>query len=174
MCLRTLSPSDYDPLHILSEQGRQQNIMVAILPKTIQSPKLKEFSSESWFHFLCKSVQVVDDPVLGHHISDSHSSGASQDDWNWLRSSIFLRWTKCSSPDEAKVTLIIFSAGPELRDRFRRLKDNSSWQDVLRDPWSLFVMMLDELWFEANRISADIGKVFRQLEKVITKPLKCL
>lgn len=98
-------------------------------------------------------------------IADPRGDVLSQGDWTWIRTSVFMRWSNCHDRDRASVALVIFSASPEMRDRLERL-----WtvevSEVLVDPWSLFVICLDELWLQAQSIVANVQHVFGQMERV--------
>lgn len=76
-----------------------------------------------------------------------------------------MRWSNCHDKEKASVVLVIFSASPELRDRCQRL-----WYDdlstVLVDPFSLFVICVDELWLQAMGIVKTVGDVFSKMERV--------
>ena len=61
---------------------------------------------------------------------------------------------------------MIFSAGPELRDRLKALGSNGHWQDILRDPTSLIVIILDELWLDVNEAWNTLSEVFRRCNQV--------
>ena len=75
-----------------------------------------------------------------------------------------MRWSDCYNRDKSSVTLIIFSAPPELRDRYQGLWNNNLL-DVFTDPFSLFVICLDELWLQANRVIKVVGDEFSEMEK---------
>ena len=76
-----------------------------------------------------------------------------------------MRWSDCYNRDKASVTLIIFSAPPELRDRYQELWDKNL-SDVLTDPFSLFVICLDELFLQANVVIRIVGDEFSGMERV--------
>ena len=76
-----------------------------------------------------------------------------------------MRWSDCHDKDTAFVTLVIFSASLELRNRLQRLWDNDL-SDVLVDPFSLFVICLDELWLQAQGIVRMVGAEFNRMERV--------
>lgn len=61
--------------------------------------------------------------------------------------------------------LVVFSASPELRDRCQRLW-NTELSGVLIDPFSLFVICLDELWLQAQGIVKIVGDEFSRMERV--------
>ena len=76
-----------------------------------------------------------------------------------------MRWSDCYDKNESSVTLIIFSASPELRDRFQRLW-GTELSGILRDPFCLFVICLDELWLQAQGIVKIVGDHFSKMERV--------
>jgi len=78
---------------------------------------------------------------------------------------MFMRWSNCHDRDRASVALVIFSASPELTDRLGRLWA-AEISGVLVDPWSLFVICLDELWLESQSTVANVQHVFGQMERV--------
>ena len=89
----------------------------------------------------------------------------SQGDWTWIRTSVFMKWSNCHDKDSASVILVIFSASPELRDRCQRLWD-TELSGVLVDPFSLFVICLDELWLQAQGIVKVVQDEFSKMERV--------
>ena len=99
-------------------------------------------------------------------IADPRGTQYSQGDWLWIRSSFFLKWNTCDNRDLATATLIVFSASPELRARFQRLILNPEWTVALVDPFSLYVIVLDELWLQADGIVNKVLKVFNGMETV--------
>ena len=76
-----------------------------------------------------------------------------------------MRWSNCHNKDDASVVLVIFSASPELRDRCQRLWD-TELSEVLVDPFSLFVICLDELWLQAQGIVKIVRNEFSKMERV--------
>lgn len=99
-------------------------------------------------------------------IADPRGTQYSQGDWLWIRSSFFLKWNTCDNRDLATATLIVFSASPELRARFERLILNPEWTVALVDPFSLYVIVLDELWLQADGIMKKVAEVFNGMETV--------
>ncbi len=90
----------------------------------------------------------------------------SHGDRSWIRSGFFLKWNDCYQASSATVTLIVFSASPELLDRFQSLWTNTDWQMTLVDPFSLYVIILDELWLQAESIARGVAEVFGVMERV--------
>ena len=76
-----------------------------------------------------------------------------------------MRSSNCNDKDRATVNLVIFSASPELRDRFQRLW-NTDLLGALVDPFSLVVICLDELWMQAMGIVRIVGDEFSNMERV--------
>lgn len=75
-----------------------------------------------------------------------------------------MRWSNCHDKDKASAVLVIFSASPELRNRCQRLWD-TDLSLVLVDPFSLFVICLDELWLQAQGIVKIVGDEFSNMER---------
>ncbi|KAL8919411.1 MAG: hypothetical protein Q9208_006789 [Pyrenodesmia sp. 3 TL-2023] len=108
-------------------------------------------------------VQIVGDG-RSPGIADPRGAVLSQGDWTWIRTSVFMRWDNCDDRDKATVALVIFSASAEMRDRFQRLW-GTDLSTILVDPFSLFVICLDELWLQAQSIVRAVGVVFNQMER---------
>lgn len=109
------------------------------------------------------TVSNVNSPAPG--IADIRGTELSQGDWTWIRTSVFMRWEHCNDKHRATVTLIIFSASPELRDRCQRLWE-SDLSTVLVDPFGLFVICFNELWLQAQRVVNAVGDEFSKMERV--------
>lgn len=110
-------------------------------------------------------MTVQTTPGQPSKIADPGGTELSHGDWTWIRTSIFMRWSNCHNEDQASVTLVIFSASPELRARFQRLW-STDLSAILVDPFSLFVICLDELWLQAMIIVNIIGDVYGKMERV--------
>ena len=95
-------------------------------------------------------------------IADPRGTTLSQGDWTWIRTGYWLRWGNPKS-DDATATLIVFSAPTQLQNRLESLSTHSGWKEVLIDPFSLFVIILDELFLQAHGI---VNKVIRVLEPI--------
>jgi hypothetical protein len=88
-----------------------------------------------------------------------------QADWTWIRSGYFLRWTADSNSD-VEVTLICFEASSSLKHRFRNLQLPASCKNALDDPWSLFVVVLNELFIQMSETVYDVSEAFGEIEMV--------
>ena len=76
-----------------------------------------------------------------------------------------MSWKHRHDEDKACVTLVIFSAPPKLRDRFKRIWDVEPTK-ILEDPFSLLVICLDELWLQSQSIVKIVGDEFSRMERV--------
>ena len=110
-------------------------------------------------------MTVYSVPGQQSRIADPRGDVLSQGDWTWIRTSVFMRWSNCHDKDNASVILVVFSASPELRDRCQRLWD-TELSGVLVDPFSLFVICLDELWLQAQSILKVVRDEFSKMERV--------
>ena len=110
-------------------------------------------------------MTVYSVPGQPSRIADPRGEVLSQGDWTWIRTSVFMRWSDCHDKSKASVTLVIFSASPELRDRCQRLW-NTELSGLLVDPFSLFVICLDELWLQSQGIVKIVGDEFSKMERV--------
>ena len=117
----------------------------------------------SWFHVLCKDIEVDRD---NSHIIDEHLANQenplSQSSFSWLRSAYFMRWTR--NPHKS-VTLICFEHPPFLRDRLREHLPNM-WEQVVNNPFDLWVVVLHELFKQIDNQAWNLGNVFRGIEHV--------
>ena len=76
-----------------------------------------------------------------------------------------MRWSDCHDKDKASAVLVLFSATEKLRDRFQRAW-NADLAEILVDPFSLFVVCLDELWMHSQDIVDTARKEFGDMELV--------
>ena len=102
------------------------------------------------------------DPVAGSTQQHSQSNQA------WLRSGFFLKQHKvlASHKSPSPVTLIIFSASSRLQRVFASLTGHEAWEDVLEDPFSLFSIILEELFLEVDDALSKVRKVLGVVERV--------
>jgi hypothetical protein len=106
-------------------------------------------------------------PVIPPGASIHHN----QMDWSWIRAGFFLKWFPLSSSypsNHTCMTLICFGASISLQQRFERLASNSTWRDAVHDPYNLFVIILDELFIQADGLVWSLSDVFRAIEEVST------
>lgn len=140
----------------------------------------------SWFHYLCKNI-TLQHTESGHAeiVNPNIRTGAepqSQADFSWHRAGFFLHAapgrpphsrSDSGHPDSkgtgkiqqtTKVTLICFGAPPALEQRFYRLALHHSWVDALADPYTLFDIVLDELYLQMDSIAWSLSEVFGGIE----------
>ncbi|BCR99689.1 uncharacterized protein AKAW2_50031S [Aspergillus luchuensis] len=119
----------------------------------------------SWFHYLCKNITVIHDAHGTARISDPRP-GAPQmqhGDSTWIRSGYFLRWAvgpNCGP----EVTLLCFEASKSLKERLKHISPSSIPTNVVRDPYSLFAIIFEELSLQMDNTVWDVMDVFRQIE----------
>ena len=86
----------------------------------------------------------------------------------WLRSGYFLRWRPPSSPTDraSEAVLIVFSASDALKLKFQALASGSEWERALVDPFSLFVVVAEDIFLEISTTIYNLLSVVRQSENV--------
>ncbi|KAJ4174987.1 hypothetical protein NW754_005407 [Fusarium falciforme] len=107
--------------------------------------------SSSWFHFLCKNIDIKQDgsnppevdnraATMGYHIST-----LPQADYSWHRAGFFLR-----VENDGSTTLVCFGAMPRIRQRINEFVAAKAWQHVVTDPYILFDLLFEALYFEVD------------------------
>lgn len=64
------------------------------------------------------------------------------------------------------MTLVCFGPARSLVNRFLRLASHARWVDTVRDPYGLFVIVLNELFLHTSDIVWRLSDVFRGFEMV--------
>ena len=153
-------------------------------------------ASYVWFHFLCKDIAMSDGRIVhvqGPEDVNScqredrhHAQRQSQANFTWLKPGFVLRIrNQPSSPSlpsrtttsssistliptsvQPEVELFCFGAPVTLRDRFRKLKDTASCDDLLQDPYVLLEVILDEMYKVLDRTCWTISDIFGTIETV--------
>ncbi|KAF1990353.1 hypothetical protein K402DRAFT_401202 [Aulographum hederae CBS 113979] len=143
-------------------------------------------SNCAWFHWLCKNINAQKNTETGdweiHNPNHDPTLGTEMQanaDYSWWRSGFFLKYkprlqqnqslgsqdTLVSVSDEQEhITLVCFGAPWEMEQRFRGLLASPAWEDILRDPYILFNIVLDELFLHMDHIAWDLSKVFGGME----------
>lgn len=80
-------------------------------------------------------------------------------DSTWIRSGYFLRWA-VSSNRGPEVTLLCFEASKSLKERLKDISPSSIPTNVVRDPYSLFAIILEELSLQMDNTVWDVMDVF--------------
>lgn len=149
-----------------------------------------------WFHFLCKTVSVEGDRIVGRsrleHSTDSAENTSttaqisSQEDFDWLKPGFVLKIRKprvspqipCRSRTsssegtmfaasaEPLVQLFCFGAPSSMGDRFRKLKDVAICDDLMQDPYALLEVVYEEMYKVLDITGWAISHVFGAIERV--------
>ena len=64
------------------------------------------------------------------------------------------------------VELIIFSPSRSLQTNIDRLVTRPDWEQALVDPFSLLIVVLDDLFQQVDTAINNVSTVFRQIEQV--------
>ncbi|ODA79746.1 hypothetical protein RJ55_05340 [Drechmeria coniospora] len=121
----------------------------------------------SWFHFLCKNISVKREdgktPEVDMQMPSRWGRGPTlpQADYSWLVSSFFMR-----VHDDGSVVLACFGARHHVRTRIEAFALKGTWHDVAVNPYVLFDLILDGLWFEVDETVWNMNSVFGSLEHV--------
>ncbi|KAF7552161.1 hypothetical protein G7Z17_g4498 [Cylindrodendrum hubeiense] len=122
----------------------------------------------SWFHFLCKNIDIrhegTNTPVVDNRAAAMgyHVSTLPQADYSWHRTGFFLR----VGPDGC-VTLACFGASPRVRDRLIDFINAKAWEHVTSDPYILFDLIFEGLYYEVDDTVWKMNNVFGPLEHLI-------
>jgi hypothetical protein len=120
--------------------------------------------SDSWLHFLCKNIVLVENtdgqsdicgPTPQQHLK---AGGPS-----WIQGGFFMKWNKTGG----HILLCCFGDFPRIEERLRRFIENTdNVQSALYDPYTLYVIILDELHSKMDSIVWDLISVFNRYEEV--------
>ncbi|KAF4500358.1 hypothetical protein FAGAP_3449 [Fusarium agapanthi] len=124
--------------------------------------------SSSWFHFLCKNIDIKQTPgnapeidnraaTMGYHIST-----LPQADYSWHRAGFFLR-----VDNDGCITLVCFGVMQKVRERINEFVAAKAWQHVATDPYILFDLVFEALYFEVDNTVWKMNTVFGPLEHLI-------
>ncbi|KAF3934403.1 hypothetical protein ABW19_dt0200516 [Dactylella cylindrospora] len=144
-------------------------------------------SSCTWFHFLCKNIDVdrtgrqprivnnvpsrPPEPRSRRYNSTSQVSSSqsgsdiamvhlSQSDYSWLRSAFFLR----VDPKGQSVTLACFAATPHVRKRLEMWIESRLWETVMEQPLALLDLVVEGLYLEVDNVAWNMADVFSPME----------
>ncbi|RYC61520.1 hypothetical protein CHU98_g4697 [Xylaria longipes] len=135
---------------------------------TISDPS----STRTWFHFLCKNINIAQNPGtsprIAYHVkSDARSRRYGhpgqpplpQADYSWLRSGYFLR-----TYENSCTTLACFGATPRVRERFEAFVHGDSVGGTMAEPYVLLDLILDGLWREVDQQVWNMNEVLGPAE----------
>jgi hypothetical protein len=122
---------------------------------------------DAWFHFLCKNIPLARENGQ-YQIFDSrfHGNGArllSNQDHSWLRSAFMLKM------EEKCVNLWCFRTPGTLEQRLDSITDSVIWEKAFEDPYTLLVLVLDELISEIHQSIQNLSTVFGAMEYVYSR-----
>lgn len=121
----------------------------------------------AWFHFLCKSISVkLEAGQLPQVATQTPSFGRPPPtlpnaDYGWFRSSFFIR-----RDTNDCVTLVCFAAMPSVRSRIGQFTESRSWDDVVVNPYILFDLVIEGLFFDVDKMVWNMNKIFGPMEHV--------
>lgn len=117
----------------------------------------------AWFHFMCKNLEIQAD-AFGN---PSVAGNRSQADWQWIKSGFFLKWGPVNSVTrKPSVTCICFAASAALEQRFQMLLSKPHCDQILKDPYVVFGVILEQLFVQMDSQVWNVLSVFRQIEQV--------
>lgn len=149
-----------------------------------------------WFHFLCKDIavmnhQIVHLPIPGDIKNKDYkerleAQSQSQANFTWLKPGFVLkikdhtarspRPTRTNTASSgktlilpsthAKVELFCFGAPMALGDRLRKLKTNSTCEDLLQDPYVFLEIVMEEMYKVMDHTGWAISDIFGAIETV--------
>jgi hypothetical protein len=97
----------------------------------------------SWCHFLCRNINLYSGKIQKVDYLRNGKGGQTQ------TSSAFDLWIMCDFflhvAEDKSVTLLCFGAPMMVFRRFEDLLAKTSWEDVLLEPYLLYVIVFDEL-----------------------------
>ncbi|KAJ6258196.1 hypothetical protein Dda_7115 [Drechslerella dactyloides] len=150
--------------------------------------KNRDGSSCTWFHFLCKNLDVdrsgplprienrvkLSPAILQSYRHSNRLRKASlemvdlpQADFSWLRSGFFL---KTESADRGKgTTLACFGATPYVRKRLEMWIENRRWDTITEEPLSFLDLVMEGLFQEVDNTIWKMADVFGPMETSILK-----
>lgn len=122
-----------------------------------------------WAHTLCKNIQLHWNENDIPFIRDPRGgTRQNHEDLTWLRSGYFLRWKRpfADALADSDVTLIIFSPMPDLKMHLQELTSRPDWRQGLMDPFSLLVIVAENIFLETSVTINKVLKVLTSTEQV--------
>jgi hypothetical protein len=145
------------PSDVLTERMRSVNHAFG------SSQAIESEAQISWCHFLCRQIEVYDGTIkrFDYLLDEKQNLSKSSNALNlWIMCDFFLHVTK-----DRSVTLLCFGVPPTIVLRFEKLLAKASWDDVLEEPFLLFVIILDELHDIFNSLSTILAVALRKVEE---------
>lgn len=130
----------------------------------------------TWFHFLCRRPNMEEYERLRNGDFDSRAGMVLS---QWDRFGLFMRVKHSKEPKDAKnsdpeqletqlpsVELVLFGAEEDMKTRLRRMVESEGWKEILRDPYILLDVILDELYINMDRNVQEVSALFGGIESV--------
>ncbi|KAJ5984403.1 hypothetical protein N7481_006502 [Penicillium waksmanii] len=139
---------------------------------TLDTQDWVQDSDGAWFHYLCKNVNVTGSsqkPAIAEPNLKEGIPVLDQSDSSWIRSGYFLRWA-VDSATNPEITLICFDSSFYLKERFQQVPPSAIPMTAIPDPYSLFVIILEELSLQMDNVVWNVMSVFRGVELVNLAP----
>ncbi|KAL9628001.1 MAG: hypothetical protein Q9204_006184, partial [Flavoplaca sp. TL-2023a] len=114
-----------------------------------------------------QNITLVQGSDGGPSIQDPrHSKPSQESDGTWLKSGVFLRWRQpaVGDDDSGEVDMIIFRPTIPLQKNFECLIHRPEWRQALEDPFSLLVVVLDDLHRQVDEARAKLHEALRSAE----------
>lgn len=137
----------------------------------------------TWFHFLCRRPNIEEyERLRKRDYGNRDGMYLSQ----WDRFALFMRVQHSKEakdsgdedhgqPEEQapRVELVLFGAEDDMKTRLRQLVGSEGWKEVLRDPYILLDVILDELYLSMDRNVQDVSRLFGAIESVSVIEHRC-
>ena len=157
-----------------SLKGNQNgNGCLVFLKSAARTKRLTNYEQcvAAYCHTLVKNINVLRGPDgVGEFIVDPRQElraaiQLNQFEGTWRKEAFFLSWGPGRDRD-AQATLVCFGAHRQLQKRFEMLGKNTAYEDCVKAPFTLFVIVLDELFQLLDEQVWNLLNVFTELERV--------
>ncbi|TID18760.1 hypothetical protein E2P81_ATG05738 [Venturia nashicola] len=131
----------------------------------------------TWLHFLCRRPNMDEYERLRRHDFDRRDGMYLS---QWDRFGLFMRVKHSKEPDDGKkpdaeqletqlprVELTLFGAEDDMKTRLTRMAESEGWREILRDPYILLDVILDELYLNMDRNLQEVSGLFGGIENGI-------
>ncbi|EUC29506.1 hypothetical protein COCCADRAFT_106345 [Bipolaris zeicola 26-R-13] len=146
-----------------------------------------------WFHFLCKTLAIVDKKIVHLSGEEEDTSGLgmrqkaqsqAQANFSWIKPGFVLkiREQNATTPKAARtsssgsdgtlspttaspvVELFCFGVPASFQSRFRALIDMAKCEDLIRDPYALLEVAFEEMYKVLDWTGWNLGDIFGKME----------
>jgi hypothetical protein len=129
--------------------------------------------NDSWFHFLCKNINLHRTPNGLYDIkpwgkavtSSSQEAPSNGEDRSWMQAGIYLSWAL--QENNPHVVMMFFGNFPTVQNRLKVfLQDPRNADALMCDPFALYIPVLQELWALMDNTIWSLLTVFSAQEAV--------